>query len=749
MRVTPTMLIAIGLFGCDSSNDASVDPTADIDGDGYTGSVDCDDADASTHPGAVELCDGIDNNCNSIVDDDPANGELFFIDFDGDGFGHTDLTSRFCGGPAKGYVTNSSDCDDLSADAFPGGTEICDGIDNNCDGAIDNNAPDTSMFYYDGDGDGFGDDAVTIRACVAPESYADVAGDCTDTDALVHPQSVWYPDADNDGFGLDAQPIVGCQGPRLHVLNNFDCNDVDPFINPDAEEICNNIDDNCDGELPPSDADFDGDGQPLCAGDCADDEPTTFSGAEEICDDGLDNDCNSVVDNNCPTDVNDADVIFTGEKSYDYMFYGLDADGDVNGDGYNDVVTGAYLADPAGVSNGGKTYIFYGPFSSGESFAAADASVIINGTSTSSYSGYEVAIGGDINGDGYGDLISSAYYTRDFGYTGGGAAYVFYGPLTNSELSTDDADAAIYGTNSFAYTGQYYLDMKDLNNDGLDEAIVGVYRHSARTSSGGIIAAFEEPSGDVAITSADISFNGNSFLDYVGYDGVAEDFDGDGFTDFMWSAPYYFYKDEAFVTYGPISSGDEFLANSSGYDVNFTGSRSGVGEQLGGGDVNGDGYIDYVVSGGYYTAEGLTYAGAITVHFGPISAGSSIDITEEYDFRVMETVRYNYLGRAFTTELEVEDINADGIDDLFYTSSYNDTISSQNGAGFLVYGPVTGEMDTDTYDKGFFNLSGRFAYTGRSNAVGDLDDDGMLDILIADNGSAYAGASYVFFNESL
>ncbi|MEL6348083.1 MAG: integrin alpha, partial [Myxococcota bacterium] len=514
------------------------------------------------------------------------------------------------------------------------------------------------------------------------------------------------------------------------------------------EEICNNIDDNCDGELPPSDADFDGDGQPLCAGDCADDEPTIFSGAEEICDDGLDNDCNSVVDNNCPTDVNDADVFINGEKSYDYMYYALDADGDVNGDGYNDVATGAYAADASGGSNQGKAYIFYGPLSTGTTLSAAtDADVTIIGEGNTDYLGYEVAMGGDINGDGYGDFITSSYRTSAYGYTYGGAAYVFYGPL-EGEINASEADAIIYGANSYAYIGQYYLDIEDINNDGIAEAIIGANRDSSSTTYSGRISAFEAPSGEIAINEGDVMFSGASFYDYVGYDGEAKDLNGDGFMDFMYSAPYYFYTDEAFAVYGPFSAGDEFTTRS-GYDVRFTGNDSGVGAQLEAGDVNGDGYMDFILANDYYTVDSLRFAGAVTIHYGPISAGSEFDVTEEYDARYAETGASNYLGRYFTSEMEVEDINADGIDDLYVSSSYNDTISSNNGGGFLLYGPISGDMTTDTYDKGLFNLSLSYASTGRANAIGDLDDDGLLDLLIIDNGSSYTGTAYVFFNTSL
>ena len=189
----------------------------DSDGDGYgdanifinaceipTGYVDdktdCDDTNAAINPGATEQCDGIDNNCNGQVDE----GLLttYYIDLDGDGYGDAAASQSACTQPT-GYVTNNTDCNDGDSNISPGATEQCDGIDNNCDGQVDEGLLTT--YYQDADGDGYGHASNTTQACSLPSGYA---------------------------------------------TNNTDCDDTDQNINPSATEICNDgADNNCDGQV--------------------------------------------------------------------------------------------------------------------------------------------------------------------------------------------------------------------------------------------------------------------------------------------------------------------------------------------------------------------------------------------------------------------------------------------------------------------------------------------------------------------
>lgn len=142
---------------------------------------DCDDNNASVYPGAPEICDGKDNNCNGQIDEAMLK---YYRDNDKDGFGNALKFIESCIPPA-GYVLDKSDCNDNDKNIYPGAPEICDGKDNDCDGLIDEDAG--KIFYRDKDGDGWGDPSVTITACTAPRGYVSKSGDCRDNNVLVHP----------------------------------------------------------------------------------------------------------------------------------------------------------------------------------------------------------------------------------------------------------------------------------------------------------------------------------------------------------------------------------------------------------------------------------------------------------------------------------------------------------------------------------------------------------------------------------
>ena len=351
---------------------------ADLDGDGFgdpnaptaacaapadhvADNSDCDDTNPNVNPNALDICNNIDDDCDGLIDEDPQS--IFYADLDGDGFGDPNAPSAACAAPAD-HVADNSDCDDTNPNVNPNALDICNNIDDDCDGLIDEDPQ--SIFYADLDGDGFGDPNAPTAACAAPADHVADNSDCDDTNPNVNPnaldicnnidddcdglidedpQSIFYADLDGDGFGDPNAPTAACAAPADHVADNTDCDDTDPNVNPNALDICNGFDDDCDGlvdEDPQSifyaDLDGDGFGDPnaptvACAApadhvadntDCDDTDPNVNPAATEACN-GIDDDCNNLVDDNtcegntCAAPINFSALPFHHSGSTEFM----------------------------------------------------------------------------------------------------------------------------------------------------------------------------------------------------------------------------------------------------------------------------------------------------------------------------------------------------------------------------------------------------------------------------------------------
>jgi hypothetical protein len=195
------LLLAFLLTGCSDQGDGSPVDTAgdtggdtdtddtpvitdpDRDGDGFGESVDCDDTRAGVNPGVTaDICNDRDDDCDGDVDEDP--DLAWYLDADQDGFGLAGGNSFVtCDPGSASYATNDADCDDDSAQAFPGADEICDGVDDDCNGEVDENEALWSAFYLDDDGDGAGVPDTLVYGCdAASVGGADNALDCDDRD---------------------------------------------------------------------------------------------------------------------------------------------------------------------------------------------------------------------------------------------------------------------------------------------------------------------------------------------------------------------------------------------------------------------------------------------------------------------------------------------------------------------------------------------------------------------------------------
>ncbi len=201
------LMLFLALAGCrandEPSEDSGVDTEAntdnnnDTDNDGYTDDVDCDDNDASVNPGAAEICDDIDNDCDRAVDNDPVDASQWYRDSDGDGFGDANDWQESCSQP-NGYIADMDDCNDADAAIYPNAPERCNNADSDCDSDVDEDAIDASQWYRDFDEDGFGDVLDGQMACAQPSGYVGDGTDCDDDDITIHPDASNIP-----GNGID------------------------------------------------------------------------------------------------------------------------------------------------------------------------------------------------------------------------------------------------------------------------------------------------------------------------------------------------------------------------------------------------------------------------------------------------------------------------------------------------------------------------------------------------------------------
>ena len=304
-------------------------------------SSDCNDTLASVNPAASEVTgNGIDENCNGQ--------ETCFDDDDNDGFLDTTNDTRNsldvdCLDANEGTSTDPrTDCNDSSAAFNPNATEICNGLDDDCDGLIDDNDPNLTggtLWYRDVDNDGAAGSASTLRKCVQPVGYYASATDCNDSSNLIYPGATevpadgidqdcnsadhCYTDADRDTFGstvtFSGNDLI-CGNVAGESAVRTDCNDGAAAVNPNATEICNAIDDDCDTQIDDADTsrsggttwyqDADSDGhagsattvqrcvQPVgffaSATDCDDANRNAYPSAAETPADAIDQDCNGV-----------------------------------------------------------------------------------------------------------------------------------------------------------------------------------------------------------------------------------------------------------------------------------------------------------------------------------------------------------------------------------------------------------------------------------------------------------------------
>jgi hypothetical protein len=417
------------------------------------------------------------------------------------------------------------------------------------------------------------------------------------------------------------------------------------------------------------------------------------------------------------------DVTLTGAVTNDQFGISVASAGDVNGDGYGDVIVGAYEND-AGGSNAGRAYIYFGGPSMDNT-----ADVTLTGEAASDYFGISVAGAGDVNGDGYSDVIVGAPY-NDAGGTNAGRAYIYFGGISMDNA----ADVVLTGTAGEAF-GLCVASAGDVNGDGYSDVIVSAHSNDAGGGNAGRAYIFF--GGTSMDNVADVIFTGEAAYDEFGFSVAgAGDVNGDGYSDVIVGAPLNGVGgDQAGRAYLYLNS----LTGTDIPDEFFTGAAAGDNfgfSVASAGDVNGDGYSDVIV-GAYQNYVGGSSAGRAYIYFGGPGMDNIADVI------LAAEAAHDEFGYSVAS---AGDVNGDGYSDVIVGAPFNSAGGAAAGRAYIYFG------GPGIHNAPNVTLTGAAAgdYFGWSVAsAGDVNGDGYSDVIVGaylnDAGGLNAGRGYIYF----
>jgi len=599
----------------------------DADRDGVTEAAgDCNDDDAAIHPGAKDRGgDGVDDNCDGVDGTD------------GDGDGHA--SER----------TGGRDCDDADDDVHPTANEICDGIDNDCDGDEDEEAIDATEWFVDGDGDGFGGGEAEL-SCTQPVKKIADGSDCDDAAARIFP------------------------GALEQCGRDFDCDDV---ITP-----CEHL----EGDLGPGDADW----------------------------------------------------IFVGTSVGDFAGQSVAAIGDFNGDGYDDLAIGASKED-----SGGEVYVIHGPLGGGvgRDYALADADAVYEADEVGAQSGISVAGIGNVDDELGHDLLIGANFAG-----ASGAAYVVFG---SDEAGGDltQADAELIGESDGDEAGWKVAGAGDVDGDGTPDLLIAA-RNYGPNNEGAVYMVSGADVQTMSLSEATLKYEGVVSQGQAGFDIAGNaDFDGDGLADMLIGerSPGI---GHAYLDLGRATGMAQAEKNLDNIDVPIVLAGEMAGDEAGSsvafvGDIDGDGRPDAAIGAtrGRLMGDevGLVYL-VLADPLGPLAQGGG-DLSGAPAI-LAGTADGDRVGNAISG---AGDVNGDGFDDFLVTC----LLCGVGGEVFLVEGPLVGQLDLAQTAAMRFSGTTAGDVMGAGLASADWNADGYGDLLIGapegDRMQQGTGHAYVLF----